>query len=148
MKNALLAITAVFAFSSWPTLADQPCKSGPIEKLAERMSQAFVAKQLGALDKDKPYLSSIQFVVEHSLAEGYEVEEAATLAAMERWLRLQESEGVPAREARPLSWCKKGLCVFDLSTGISHNHRYIQKLTYGRAKDCAYIKTVFLLDGD
>lgn len=124
------------------------CANRAVEPLARKLVSHFASRQLAALDKERPYADSIQFVIEHSIADGYEVEEAPALAAIEQWLNSQEPEGIPAREGRPLEWCRKGLCVFDLSAGIAHNHRYLQKLTYGYRNGCPYIRSAFLLDGD
>ncbi len=146
VKQTLLLL----AFTLCPALAaaGAQCASADIEPLAKKVANNFATKQLAALDKERPYLDAIQFVVEHSIADSYEVEETSSLAAIEQWLARQETDGLPAREARPLQWCKKGLCVFNLSAGIAHTHWYVQKLTYGFHAGCPYIKTVFLLDGD
>ncbi len=124
------------------------CVQAAIEPLAKKLAADFAAKHLAGLDKERPYLKPIQFIVEHSITDDYEVEEMSNFSAIEQWLTGQEPEGMPVREARPLRWCKKGLCVFDLSAGIAHNHRYVQKLTYGYESGCPYLKSIFLLDGD
>lgn len=148
MKTTYALFLLSFVLASSAAKAADHCKNEAIEPLAKRLAQAWEAKQLGNLDNERPYLGSIQFVIEHSIADNYEVEEKTNLGTIEQWLRSQESEGFPAREARPLLWCKKGLCVFDFSAGIAHNHRYMQKVTYEKKNGCVYIRSVFLLDGD
>lgn len=128
--------------------ATEHCTNAAIEPLVDRLAQAWATKQLGSLDKEKPYLGPIQVVVEHSTADKLEVNEKSNLGAIEQWLSSQERKGFPAREARPLLWCARGLCMFDLSAGITPNHRYLKKVVYEHKNGCVYIKSVFLLDGD
>lgn len=148
MKTGQALLLTALVLSSSAAAAGGQCKGGAIEPLANRLAERFATKRLASLDPERPYRGSIQFVVEHAITDEHEVEEKPSLAAIEKWLMRHEPEGFSAREARPLSWCKKGLCVFDLPAGIEHNHRYVQKLTYGYDKGCPYIRSVFLLDGD
>ncbi len=148
MTTKQILLLLVFSLIPAVAVSGGQCANPTIEPLAKKVANNFAAKKLATLDKERPYLDAVQFVVEHSITDNYEVEEMPNLAAIDRWLTGQEVDGFPAREVRPLLWCKKGLCVFDLSAGIAHNHRYVQKLTYGFYADCPYIKSVFLIDGD
>lgn len=146
MTYAPVLVFSILAASA-ANAADR-CKNEAIEPLVARLTQAWASKQLGSLDNERPYLGTIQFVVEHSSADHYEVEEKPNLEAIEQWLRSGEYKGYPMREARPLLWCKKGVCIFDFAAGIDHNRRYIQQITYEKKNGCVYIRSVFLLDGD
>ena len=148
MNTACAFVLLVLMLAPTTAKAVDHCTNEAIEPLVNRLAQVWATRQLGSLDKEKPSLGSVQFVVEHSIADNFEVKEKPNFEAIERWLRSQEHNGVPARETRPLLWCAKGLCVFDFSTGIAHNHRYLQKVTYEHRNGCVYIKSVFLLDGD
>lgn len=127
----------------------QVCQDDQIEKELQTLADAYVARRLEILDGTGIKQEKIQFVVEHSLAFDYEVEESKTFAGAEQWLRSLETEkDFPRRETRPLDWCRKGLCIFNFEEGISHNTLYIHKVIYGYRNGCPYLKTVFLLNGD
>lgn len=146
-----LAFTFTLIAFSVPLLASagSPCASATPEILAKKLSDAYVAKQLGRLDGDRPYLENVKFLIEHSISGEYQVEEVQSLENGQKWLKsLEIQEGMPARESRPLLWCEKGFCIFNFEEGISHNHLYLQKIEYGFRNQCPYITTVFLLDGD
>jgi len=148
MKTIYAFVLFVLVLAPTAAKAADHCTNEAIEPLVSRLAQAWATRKLGSLDKEKPYRGSVQVVVDHSTADKFEVKEKPNFEAMEQWLRSQEHKGVPARETRPLLWCAKGLCVFDFSAGIAHNHRYLRKVTYGHHNGCVYIKSVFLLDGD
>ncbi len=148
MKTIYAFALFVLVLAPSAVRATDHCTNAGIEPLVDRLAQAWATRQLGSLDKEKPYLGPIQVVVEHSTADKLEVNEKSNLGAIEQWLMSQERKGFPAREARPLLWCARGLCLFDVSSGIAPNHRYLKKVLYEHKNGCVYIKSVFLLDGD
>ena len=123
------------------------CDPAAITHMAERFAAHYVAHDLGALDKEKPFRESIQIVIEPSLAGDVQVGEFSTLSQVETWLKASESE-VTAREPLRLQWCKQGLCVFEPLEGISHNTRYVYRIGYGCSDGIPYLKYVVMLDGD
>jgi hypothetical protein len=95
----------------------------------------------------------VRIVIEHSLAEDnardrYVIKRFTSLARAESWLRSREHEAMPARAAKPLKRCAKGVCAYNFDGGIVHNTLYLKKISYGLRGGCPYIKTIFLLDGD
>ncbi|HEX8175555.1 MAG TPA: hypothetical protein VF543_10580 [Pyrinomonadaceae bacterium] len=128
--------------------------SSRIEQLMKALDEAYSTRTLARLDARRPYLGRVRIVIEHSLAadgakEQYESRSFRTLAQADRWLKSREnSDGLPARETRPLYDCGSGSCEFDLNGGILHNHLYLTKVTYGMRRGRPYIKTIYLLDGD
>lgn len=128
--------------------------SSPVEQLMKALDEAYSTSRLARLDARRPYLGRVRIVIEHSLAadgakDQYETKTFRTLAQADRWLKSREnSDGLPARETRPLYECGNGSCEFDLNGGILHNHLYLTKVTYVIRRGRPYIKTIYLLDGD
>jgi hypothetical protein len=152
-----------YSLTSWEAVTepkDDPTglpsiySNSPIERLMKALDEAYSLSRLASLDARRPYLGRVRVVIEHSLAadgakDQYESRTFRTLAQAERWLKRREtSEGLPARETRPLSECGSGSCEFDLNGGILHNHLYLTKVTYVMRRGRPYIKTIYLLDGD
>jgi hypothetical protein len=125
-------------------------KKQTIEELVKKVAEAYLAKDLGRLDDERPYQRTVRIVVEHSLSEDeYDVRQVKTLKQGERWLKRREDEdGTPFREVRRLLHCKRGVCRYDLDGGISHNHLYFKKILYGYQNGTVFVKTIHLLDGD
>lgn len=122
-----------------------------IEQLVNALAEAYTARALGRLDAERPYYGGVGIVIENSLGEDagrFVIKRFKTLAQADKWLKSREGEALPARETRPLVRCKSGLCTYDFSAGILHNHLYLQKISYGLRRGRPYIKTIFLLDGD
>ena len=124
-----------------------------VEPLAKAFSKAYAKKRLASLDRQRPYGSTIKFVISFSRIKDYEdaeseVKSFKTLAQAERWLikRGIDSE-MPSRQTEPLRGCKKGVCRYDV-TGLLHNQLFLVSFTYGYRKGRPYIKTVYLTDGE
>lgn len=147
MKRIALFVTLMGVMTS--LYAANACKDTSIEKAVKALADAYAKKRMEALDSIGIKGEEVQFVIEHSLTFDYEVEEAKTFSQAERWLRsLEVEKEMPAREVRPLEWCRKGLCVFNFEEGLSHNTLTIHKVTYGYRNGCPSLRTVFLLNGD
>lgn len=129
-------------------MAADRCEHDKIEPLVHRLAQAWANRALASLDDEKPRLGPVRFMIEHALTDERESRRSNTLHDMDAWLSGFETGGFPVREARPLLRCRKGLCVFDLSAGIAHNHWYLEKVSYKMRGGCAWIGTVYVLDGD
>jgi hypothetical protein len=122
-----------------------------VRQLATNVAQSYGKKTLGRLDQGrKP--SNVTVILENSLVEEgtpMKSQEFANFQAVETWLQSREREpGMPVRESRSLKSCQKGVCTFDFSQGILHNHLYLKKVMYGYRGDQPYIKTLHLLDGN
>jgi hypothetical protein len=150
MKQFAVALAIILCLVPLPAQAQSRCKKETIEQLVRRFSNAYMAKALEKLQPEHPFLNKVKFVIEHSLGEGeYDIKVSGYLEDVDEWLKNREREdGTPFRELRPLIACKKGVCDFDFDGGISHNHLYLQKITYGYRNGCPYLKTIYLLDGD
>ncbi|HEX8745960.1 MAG TPA: cystatin domain-containing protein [Pyrinomonadaceae bacterium] len=128
--------------------------NSPIEQLMKALDEAYSLSRLARLDARRPYLGRVRIVIEHSLAadgakDQYETRTFRTLAQADRWLKRREnSDGLPARQTRPLYECSGGSCEFDLNGGILHNQLYLTKVSYVIRRGRPYIKTIYLLDGD
>lgn len=150
MKQLAIAAALVFFLASSPAYAQSARKKQTIEQLVDKVEVAYVNKTLGDLDAAHPYAGKVKIIIEHSLGdESYEVKLSQKLEYAEEWLKNREREdGTPFREARDSRQCGRGVCVYDLDGGISHNHLYLKKVYYGYRKGAPYIKTLYLLDGD
>ena len=148
-----LLVLLIFATSFTTISHAKPCKKQSIEDLVNALAESFEQKTMGKLDADRPYLGTIRFVIEHSLADDndpqrFKVRRFASLTRAEKWFKSQEIEGMPGRNTRPLVKCAKGVCSYNSEGGILHNNLYLTKITYGMRGGCPYIKTIYLLDGD
>jgi hypothetical protein len=150
MKQLAITAALVVLLGALPAYAQSPRKKETIEHLVDKLEVAYMNKTLGDLDAAHPYVGKVKIIIEHSLGdESYEVKLSQKLEYAEEWLKNREREdGTPFREARDLRQCKRGVCVYDLDGGISHNHLYLKKVFYGYRKGVPYIKTLYLLDGD
>lgn len=143
---ALLLLTIATA-----AYAQTPSRPETVEQLAKEVSEAYAAKNLGALDAERPYLKSVRMVIEYSLGEPAPpnaVRVVRSLGKGEQWLRSRETADGPARDVKPLKRCRRGTCTFDFDSGILHNTLYLQKLTYGYRRGAPYIKAIYFLSGD
>lgn len=124
-----------------------------VESLAKAFSKAYAKKRLASLDRERPYGSTIKFVIAFSRIKDYEdaeseVKSFKTLAQAERWLiKRGINSNIPSRETEPLKGCKKGVCRYDV-TGLLHNQLFLIGFNYGYSKGRPYIKTVYLTDGE
>lgn len=131
-----------------------PPSTSSIEQLARSLADAYLAKEMGRLDTQRPVAGRVRVVIEHSLAddnsrEKYESRQFRTLAQAERWLRSRERDGgYPTRQTMPLTGCSRGTCRFNFDAGILHNNLYLQKIGYVMQRGRPVIKTIYFLDGD
>jgi hypothetical protein len=151
ITRLLVTLTLIISLSSLGNA--KPCKKQPVEDLVNSFADSFAAKKMGELDGDRPYVGTVRFVIEHSLADDndpqrFKVRRFKSFAAAEKWFKSQEIEGMPGRNTRPLIKCAKGVCSYNSEGGILHNNLYLTKITYGMRGGCPYIKTIYLLDGD
>lgn len=125
-----------------------------IEQTVKALADAYTNRSLGNLDAERPYLKQFRIVIEHSLADDrsrdrFRSRQFKSLADAERWLRsMERGQDGPIRESRPLVRCNRGVCAYDFDGGILHNHLYLRKVAYIQRNGRAYIKTIYLLDGD
>jgi hypothetical protein len=149
-----LVSTAIVAQAETPT----PPKPGTIAALIDKVEIGFGNRQLADLDGQHLFRGRIRFVIEHSLVDDtdpghFEIRNFRTFAAAQRWLQSRETPNeeyppVPFPSLRPLLHCRRGVCTYDLDGGIDHNHLYLTKIFYGRRNGQAFLKTIYLLDGD
>lgn len=151
-----------YSLSRWdvtgkPASSATASSSITIEQLVDSLAVAYTTKSLGSLDASHPYAGKVRIVIEHSIMDAREDADARngivaksfkTFAQAEKWLASRELGELPAREARPLEGCKRGVCTYDFDGGILHNHLYLQQISYGLRRGRPYIKTIYLLDGD
>jgi hypothetical protein len=152
MKNIAIATGLTLLIAS-NTVAISPPKPGTVEQLAIELSEAYVKKNLGRLDRKYPVSGKVKIEIENSLGEDDDKNKSRTkefqsLAQGEQWLRSKARNEFPVRESRPLVGCKQGSCTYDFSAGILHNHLYLKKISYGYKNGRLYLKTIFLLDGN
>ena len=153
MKHFAATSALILLLIALPVEAQTRAKKGSVEQLAKALSRAYEAKALGRLDAGLPYAGKIKIIIEHSLADDddkgrFARKSCKTLAQGERWLRSREFEGAPSRGSRELLRCKKGVCRYDFGAGINHKVLFLQKFTFGYRNGLAYIKTIYLPDGD
>jgi len=135
------------------TINAKPCKKQSIRDLVNSFAASFEEKKMDQIDADQPYVGTVRFVIEHSLADDndpqrFKVRRFKSFAAAEKWFKSHEIEGMPGRHSRPLVKCARGVCSYNSEGGILHNNLYLKKITYGMRGGCPYIKTIYLLDGD
>jgi hypothetical protein len=135
------------------TVAKSPPAPGTIEQLAIELSDAYVTKNLGRLDRKYSLWGKVKIEIEDSLAGDDNpgkprTKEFQSLAQGEQWLKSKARNEFPVRESRPLIGCKQGSCTYDFSAGILHNHLYLKKISYGYKNGRPYLKTIYLLDGN
>lgn len=150
MKQLAAALAIILCLVPLPSQARSRCKKQTIEQLVEKLSVAYMNKDLKRLQAERPFLNKLKFVIEHSLGEGeYDVKVSGYMEDVDDWFKGREREdGTPFRALRPLIACKRGVCDFNFDGGIDHNHLYIRRITYGYRNGCPYLKTIHLLDGD
>lgn len=153
MRRFVGAFALTFLILPLSVHAQSPSQK-KIEKFVDSVAYAFMFKELSGLDAKSALLGNVRIVIEHSLRaddakDRFEIRSFRKFAQAERWLKSREREdGTPFREYRDLLYCKRGLCEYNLDGGISHNHLYFKKATYGLSRGRPYIKTIYLLDGD
>ena len=136
---------------SVPAFAKSPSRPETIEQIAQKLAEAYEAKDLGKLDAAHLNVGKIKIIIEHSLAEGkdaFRVKWFKSLGQVEAWLKSREHDELPNRQSRPLLKCRKGACTFDFSGGILHNTLYLKRITYVVRKGRPFITTIHLLDGN
>jgi hypothetical protein len=153
MKNIAVAGLLTLLISS-TTFAKSPPKPITIEQLAIELSDAYVKKNLGRLDRKYPIQGKVKIEIEDSLRGEDEIQnksgikEFRSLAQVEQWLRSRAIDEFPVRQSKPLIGCKQGSCTYDFSGGILHKQLYLKKISYGYKNGRPYLKTIYLLDGN
>jgi hypothetical protein len=153
MKKMAIAAGLLTLFITSNTVATSPPEPGTIGHLAIELSDAYVMKNLGRLDRKYPVWGKVKIEIENSLGgdddkNKYRTKEFRSLAQSEQWLRSKARNEFPVREIRPLIGCKQGSCTYNFSAGILHNHLYLKKISYGYKNGRPYLKTIYLLDGN
>jgi hypothetical protein len=153
MKRFVATSALLFLLIALPVEAQTRTRKGSVEQLAKALSRAYEAKALGRLDAGRPYAGKVRIIIEHSLADEddkgrFERKSFKSLAQGEKWLRSREFEGRPSRDSRELLHCKKGVCRYDFGASLNHKVLFLQKFTFGYRNGLAFIKTIYLLDGD
>ncbi len=113
--------------------------------MAVELADAFAAGKMGALDSEKPYLSKVTVVLEHSLNGRPQTKSFTSLKRANDWL----TKGRPEVNFNTAEFkrCRAGVCTF-VQNGLLHNNLYLTKFTYTTTKGRSYIKTISVLDGD
>ena len=161
MRNNLVLLTAlILAFSlagfAQPNTTSDASGVGParatasyqtqtIKQLAEAVSDAFTAGELGRLDAERPYSGAVRIRVEHSITGDIVTRSFKTLEAAEQWLTKDNQDS--GRNGGALRRCRKGVCTFE-QEGMLHNNLYLQRITYGIRRGRPYIKAIHVIDGD
>lgn len=150
MKKCLTATAlALFAMSSL-AMAHPPGKKWSATELATAVSENF--GDLSKLDVDRPLVGKVRIVIENSLSEAsdpgrFVIRSFSTFTKAEAWLKKDEHDGMPGRNAEAVKKCSKGTCTFE-QNGMLHNNIYLTKITYGIRGGSAYVKTIYIVDGD
>ncbi|MEO6391318.1 MAG: hypothetical protein ABIP75_05655 [Pyrinomonadaceae bacterium] len=152
MKRVLTALALLVFASSTVASAHPPAKKWSAAALADGVATAFAGGDWSALDTARAYAGKIRVVIENSLSDDNDPDRFVTrsfssFAAFETWLKSREHDGMPARNVSTMTGCAKGTCSFE-KDGLLHNHIYLRKVTYGMRGGSAYVKTIYILDGD
>lgn len=150
MKRFIAAVAlALFAMSS-VTMAGTPAKKWSARELAAAVSGAF--DDLSKLNADRSMVGKVRIVIENSLGElddpdHFMIRSFANFTKAEAWLTSREHDGQPGRNAGAVKRCAKGICTFE-QTGMLHNNIYLTKISYGIRGGSAYIKSIYIINGD
>lgn len=141
--SVLVAMIMLF-FGSIPAQSqDKQAK-----KTGAEIARAFERGQLRKLDAKNLLSGKIKLTIENSIGEPeFEYYSFSSFAAMGRWIKKQEFDGMPNKVAWPLVGCRKGVCTFFRDGGILHNQLYLKKVTYGYRNKRLFIRGIQLLAG-
>ena len=118
------------------------------KKVGAEIASAFERGQLRKLDPKNLVRGSVKLTIENSIGEPeFEYHTFRSFAAMGRWIKKREMDGLPNKVAWPLVGCRKGTCTFFRDGGILHNQLYLKKVTYGYRNKRLYIRGIQLLAG-
>jgi hypothetical protein len=162
-----VAVLATLSFSFASSAASLSIyRRNSLEQTVDAFEKAYIAGDLGSLDRQFPRricangkrsstcTGSLTIQIKHSLRPDDHTENISfsSFAAAEKWLRKSRHGGMISRSVKPRQKCEQGVCSYDFSDGISHNHLYVKSIKYGyinyRDADDYYIKEIYLLDGD
>jgi hypothetical protein len=119
-----------------------------LRRMADQVSTAFSLGNMKSLDSKRLRRGQIAVTVENSGGEvEFEYYRFSSFAAVDRWLKKHEIDDLPEKIGWPLVGCKKGTCEFFQDGGISHNHLYLTKVTYGHRNNRLYVTGIQLLAG-
>ncbi len=118
------------------------------KKTGAEIAKAFERGQLRKLDVKDLLRGKVKLTIENSIGDPeFEYYSFGSFAAMGRWIKKQEFDGLPNKVAWPLVGCRKGVCTFFRDGGILHNQLYLKKVTYGYRNKRIYIRGIQLLAG-
>jgi len=118
-------------------------KKGTIEYLAQTIAAAFESGTMSSLDAGKPYLKTVEIVIEDSLSDDKSSKTYKTLKAVEQAFRGNDNEG--NYFSHQFQSCAKGVCSFE--GGLLHNTLFLHKITYTVVKGRSYIKAIHFIAG-
>ena len=113
-------------------------KKGTIEYLVQTLAAAFESGRMGTLDAERPYLDTVQIIIEDSLSDDKSTKTYKTLKAVDNALGEQ-------RASHRFERCAKGVCSFE--GGVLHNTLFLHKITYTIANGRPYIKAIYFIAG-
>jgi len=152
MKKFVTA--AALVLFVWSSLANArpPTKKWTVNELAAAVSEAFTSGDTSKLDADRALVGKVRIVIENTLGEPTDPDHFAirtftTFARLEKWLKSREHDGGPGRNAGAVKKCAKGICTFE-PTGMLHNNLYLIKISYGIRGGSAYVKSIYIEDGN
>jgi hypothetical protein len=149
LKHLISIAVLLTSLIQMPTFAGTLPQPKTIEQLATSLSEAYEHQSLGQLDATHPHLEKITIVIKDSIRGSKKIKQVKTFEEGERWLKAYVVGGYgPFRESRPLVRCEQGLCNYNFTAGILHNHLYLEKVAYSYRKEIPYIRAIYLLDGD
>lgn len=141
--SVLIAMIMLFFGSIQAQSQDKQAK-----KTGAEIARAFERGQLRKLDAKNLLSGKIKLTIENSIGEPeFERYSFSSFAAMGRWIKKQEFDGLPNKVAWPLVGCRKGVCTFFRDGGILHNQLYLKKVTYGYRNKRLFIRGIQLLAG-
>jgi hypothetical protein len=148
MKRCLiLALTFLIGAS---VAAAQKTKTGRIDLIAQRIAEAYGAKDLGRLDAARLIRGRVRIRIGYVEETPDTVRSFRSFKAVETWLDQRAEKGIdnPGRYVRDFAGCRKGSCDFTDMTGSLHNQLYLQDISYGYRKGRWYIREISLWNGD
>lgn len=143
-KRSLLLVVSILLFTgiAGAQVRQKPVKYTPVQ-LAEAVLKAFEGKDFSQLDKEHPYLNSIQ------VAFRSEYDETTTVGNTVKSLK-QATKGLFADlrkpdpgtvNSGPVKKCEKGVCTYDVEVTL-HRMTILHSISYGMKNGSAYIKRI------
>ncbi len=152
-KLSAMVSAAIIIVCGWSGTAVGQTSDRAARTLAGRMATAFALGRLSRLDKEHLLGKRLELSIQHWITDGddpeFEAKTFRSFAAMERWLKADESEpGFPVRTSGERISCSRGLCRLDLRDNqMAHNHVFLIRIWYGSAKGKIVVKKLRLLYG-